>query len=158
MACGSPRPLFAALRQAENMQLAVLALPVAFSCSRRGNPPPCPFRCFLTRRIDYFRALAPLFANTRKSETSEVQVLTSEALPHMAGGRAFSPLYGTNRGCFSAGKCPWNEISMGWIGDSMGWKSEFMECFGRNTPRGCISKAKTRSGAGGRFNGLPNSA
>ena len=115
-------------------------------------------RCFLTWRIDYFRALALLLANTRKSETSDFQTLTSKAPPQGRLKMGFSPLYGTFRPHFSLENWPWIEISIPWIGESMGWKSISMGCFGRNTPRGRISKAKRRTTVGVRFNGLTYSA
>ena len=54
-------------------------------------------RCFLTWRIDYFRALALLLANTRKSETSNFQSHPSKDLPQGRLKMGFSPLYGTFR-------------------------------------------------------------
>ena len=158
MACGSPRPLFAALRQAENMQLAVLALPVAFSCSRRGNPPPCPFRCFLTRRIEYFRAPAPSLANTRKSEAPDAQTHPCEAPPQRGPKTTISPLYGTFRPHFSSEKWPWMRFSMGWIGDSMGWKSKSMGWIAREATWTGGNLAKRRTSVGVRLNALPYSA
>ena len=130
-------------------------------------------RCFLTWRIDYFRALALSLANTRKSETSDFQTLTSKAPPQGRLKMGFSPLYGTFRTHFSLENWPWIEISIPWIGESMGWKIEIsipwigesmgwksisMGCFGRNTPRGRISKAKRRTTVGVRFNALPHGA
>ena len=117
-----------------------------------------PLRCFLTWRIDYFRALAPWLANTRKSETYDFQMLTSNALPPNTRGRAFLPLYGTFWGYFSAENCPWMRFSMGWIGDSMGWKSKSMGCFDRGAAWTGENLAKRRTSVGVRFNGLPYSA
>ena len=108
-------------------------------------------RGFLTWRIEYFRAAALLLANTRKSEISDFQMLTSKASPLGGPKMWFSPLYGTFWGYFSAGKWPW-------IGESMGWKWISMGWIGRNTPRGRFFKAKRRTRVGVRFNGLPYSA
>ena len=113
---------------------------------------------FLTWRIDYFRPLALLLANTRKSETSNFQSHPSKDLPQGRLKTPFSPLYGTFRPHFSLENWPWIEISIPWIGESMGWKSISMGCFGRNTPRGRISKAKRRTTVGVRFNALPYGA
>ena len=121
-------------------------------------PPCCPLRCFLTWRIDYFRAPALSLANTRKSETSDVQAHPSDSPPHGRLKMVFSPLYGTFRPHFSSEKWPWIEISIPWIGESMGWKWISMGCFGRNTPCGRISNARSRTSLGVRFNGLPYSA
>ena len=121
-------------------------------------PPCCPLRCFLTWRIDYFRAPALSLANTRKSETSDVQAYPSDSPPHGRLKMVFSPLYGTFRPHFSSEKWPWIEISIPWIGESMGWKWISMGCFSRNTPCGRISNARSRTSLGVRFNGLPYSA
>ena len=95
-------------------------------------PPCCPLRCFLTRRIDYFRAPALSLANTRKSETSDVQAHPSDSPPHGRLKMVFSPLYGTFRPHFSSEKWPWIEISIPWIGESMGfgrrWASALTVC------------------------------
>ena len=56
-----------------------------------------PLRCFLTRRIDFFRAAALLLANTRKSERLDVQAHPSNTLPQRRPKMFFSPLYGTFR-------------------------------------------------------------
>ena len=90
-----------------------------------------PLRCFLTRRIDFFRAAALLLANTRKSERLDVQAHPSNTLPQRRPKMVFSPLYGTFRPHFSSEKWPWIEISIPWIGESMGWKWISMGCFGR---------------------------
>ena len=92
-------------------------------------------RGFLTWRIEYFRAAALLLANTRKSEISDLQMLTSKASPLGGPKMWFSPLYGTFWGYFSAGKWPWIGNSIPWIGESMGWKWISMGWIGRNTPR-----------------------
>ena len=47
---------------------------------------------------------------------------------------------------------------MGWIGDSMGWKSKSMGCFGRTAAWTHKNLAKRRTKVGVRFNGLPYSA
>ena len=113
---------------------------------------------FLTWRIDYFRPLALLLANTRKSETSNFQSHPSKDLPQGRLKTPFSPLYGTFRPHFSLENWPWIEISIPWIGESMGWKSDSMGWIERNTPRGRISNAKRRTKARVRFNALPYSA
>ena len=105
-------------------------------------------RCFLTWRIDYFRPLAFLLANTRKSETSNFQSHPSKDLPQGRLKMGFSPLYGTFRSHFSLENWPWIEISIPWIGESMGWKSISMGCFGRNTPRGRIAHRALGRAAG----------
>ena len=117
-----------------------------------------PLRCFLTRRIDYFRAPALLLANTRKSERLDVQAHPSNTLPQRRPKMVFSPLYGTFRPHFSSEKWPWIEISIPWIGESMGWKWISMGCFGRGAAWTGGNLAKRRTTVGVRFNGLPYSA
>ena len=117
-----------------------------------------PLRCFLTRRIDFFRAAALLLANTRKSERLDVQAHPSNTLPQRRPKMVFSPLYGTFRPHFSSEKWPWIEISIPWIGESMGWKWISMGCFGRGAAWTGGNLAKRRTTVGVRFNGLPYSA
>ena len=90
----------------------------------------------LTRKIDYFRASAPSHANERKTETSGLQAHPRE--PPLQGSQKapISPLYDTNRGPFSAEKCPWIENSTGWIARSMGRKQKskgWMACAAART-------------------------
>ena len=117
-----------------------------------------PLRCFLTRRIDFFRAAALLLANTRKSERLDVQAHPSNTLPQRRPKMVFSPLYGTFRPHFSSEKWPWIEISIPWIGESMGWKSISMGWIGRGAAWTHGNLAKRRTTVGVRFNGLPYSA
>ena len=131
----------------------------------RGGPPmrrnpslSRPPGCFLTRRIEYFRALAPLLANTRKSERLGFQAYPCEALPRGRPKARFLTLYGTNRGCFSFGKWPWIGNSIPWIGESMGWKQKSMGWIGRNIPRCRVFNAGRRTEARVRFNAVPYSA
>ena len=125
-----------------------------------ASPPPscCPLRCFLTRRIEFFRAPAPSLANTRKSETSDNETHLLGGLPHGRPKMAFSPLYGANRPQFSSEKWPWIGFSIGWIGRSMGWKSISMGCFGRAAAWRHGNLPKMRTEARVRFNALPYSA
>ena len=114
-----------------------------------------PLRCFLTRRIDFFRAAALLLANTRKSERLDFQAHPSNTLPQRRQKMVFSPLYGTFRPHFSSEKWPWIEISIPWIGESMGWKWISMGCFGQGAAWTGGNLAKRRTTVGVRFNGLP---
>ena len=89
------------------------------------SPPPHPHEKrqepqFLTRRIDYFRPRRPSHTNKRKSETPDNEAHPCDSPPHGSPKTPFSPLYGKIQGHFSVEKCPWIEISMGWIGRSMG--------------------------------------
>ena len=120
---------------------------------------PAPLRgCFLTQRIDYFRATAPLLANERKIETADFQSHPCEA-PPLGGPKApILPLYGANRGSFSAEKGPWNENSMGWIGRGMGWKWKSMGWMARAAARTHEKSAKRRRNPRVRINALPYSA
>ena len=115
-------------------------------------------RCFLTRRIEYFRALAPSLANTRKTERLGFQAHPCEAPPHGRPKARFLPLYGTNRGCFSIGKWPWSGISIPWIGRSMGWKQKSMGWIGRSAAWTDEKFAGRRAEACVRFNAVPYSA
>lgn len=132
---------------------------------RRNAPSPCPQPGFLTRRIDYFRALAPSLAFTRKSESLGFQIHRCDALPQGRHGCGISPLYGTNRPYFSVGNRPWMGNSIPWIGESMGWRWISMGWIGRGAawmhkkaPRISISNAKTRPSVAVRFNAVPYSA
>ena len=114
--------------------------------------------CFLTRRIDYFRATAPSLANTRKSETLDSDDYLRDAPPRRHYKLRFSPLYGTFSSDFSIGNRPW-------IVKSIPWKQKSMGCFGRNIPwigwtagRTPKNNAGRRTTVGVRFNGLPYSA
>ncbi len=114
--------------------------------------------CFLTRRIDYFRATAPSLANTRKSETLDSEDYLRDAPLRRYYKLRISPLYGTFRGDFSIGNRPW-------MTKSIPWKQKSMGCFGRNIPWIGWAAAWTHGknagmsvGAGVRFNGLPYSA
>ena len=113
---------------------------------------------FLTRRIDYFRPRRPSHANERKSETPDNEAHPCDLPPHGSPKTPFSPLYGKNQSHFSVEKCPWNEISMGWIGRSMGWKSKSMGWIDERPPSRRLSNAKRRTNTRVRFNGLPYSA
>ena len=117
-----------------------------------------PRHYFLTRRIDYFRTQAPSLANTRKPEALDNEAQTSQAFPQAARRRPFLPLYGANRPHFSIKNRPCIEISMGWIGESMGWKWKSMGCFGRRAAWTGENLAKRRTKVGVRFNCLPYSA
>ena len=55
-------------------------------------------------------------------------------------------------------KCPWSEISKGWIGRSMGWKQQSMGRIDAITPSRRISNAKTQTSVGVRINRVPYSA
>ena len=139
---------------------------------RRGGPSaaweassPCPHRGFLTRRIDYFRALVPSLANTRKLETPHSQAHSCDALPQGRHRRGISPLCVTNRPQFPAENRPWMGNSIPWIGESMGWKWISMGWIDgaaagihKKAPwrRGKISK--TRRSVAVRFNTVPYSA
>ena len=123
-----------------------------------SRPPVLPPGGFLTRRIDYFRALAPSLANTRKSETPHFQTHPCDARPQGRPKTRFSPPFGTFRGCFSIGNRPWMAISIPWKQKSMG-------CFGRNIPwigwsagRTPKNNAGRSVGVGVRFNALTYSA
>ncbi len=70
-------------------------------------PSPCPQRGFLTRRIDYFRALVPSLANTRKSETPHFQTHPCDAPPQGRPETRISPPCVTNRPEFSSENRPW---------------------------------------------------
>ena len=115
-------------------------------------------RCFLTRRIEYFRALAPLLANTRKTERLGFQIHPCEAPPQGRPKTRFLPLYGTNRGCFSIEKWPWIGNSIPWIGRSMGWKQKSMGWIGRSAAWTDEKFAGRRAEARVRFNAVPYSA
>ena len=112
----------------------------------------------LTRKIDYFRASAPSHANERKTETPGLQTLPRE-IPSQGSQKApISPLYGTNRGLFSSGKCQCIVNCMGWIGRSMGWKQQSKGWIDENVPSLGISIAKRRTETPARINSLPYSA
>ena len=56
----------------------------------------CPHRGFLTRRIDYFRALVPSLANTQKSEIPHFQTHPSDVPPQRRRRCRISPPCVTN--------------------------------------------------------------
>ena len=125
---------------------------------RRKATSPCPPRCFLTWRIEYFRARAQSAAFERKLEELGFQTHPCGALPQGCQKAWFSPLYGTFRGYFSSRKWPSIEISVPWIGRSMGWKWKSMGCFGRTAAWTHKNLPKRRTTVGVRFNALPYSA
>ena len=132
---------------------------------RRNAPSPCPQPGFLTRRIDYFRALAPSLAFTRKSESLGFQTHRGGALPQGCHRCGISPLYGTNRPYFFSEKWPWMGNSIPWIGESMGWRWISMGRIARTAARmhknaawKCGKIAKTRPSVAVRFNAVPYSA
>ena len=125
----------------------------------------CPQRGFLTRKIDYFRAVAPSLANTRKMETPHFQTYTCDALPQGRPKTRISPLYGTNRPPFSSENRPWMGNSIPWIGRSMGWKWKSMGWSDGSAAWTHRKAAWTRGNNAGRrasvavrINGLPYSA
>ena len=120
--------------------------------------PPCPQRGFLTRRIDYFRALVPSLANTRKSERLGFQVLRCDEVPQRCPKTRILTLYGAFWGCFSVGMWPWMGISIPWIGRSMGWRWRSMGWIGRAAALRRGKFAGRRASVGVRFNGVPYSA
>ena len=128
--------------------------------SRRGRR-----RCFLTRRMRFFRTPAPPLANGRKPETPDIQAQASGGPPYGCPGTRFLPLYVTFRGDFSVrGRPPtgdskgWIGISMGCIGDSAPWISKRVACTGAPAARKRANRAGRRTAKGGRFNSLPHGA
>ena len=87
---------------------------------------------------------APLFFNTENRFFSR--------------GCALARKYAKIRTHFSSEKWPWIEISIPWIGESMGWKWISMGCFGQGATWTGGNLAKRRTTVGVRFNGLPYSA
>ena len=119
---------------------------------------PCPVVRFLTRRMRYFRAIAPSCANTRKSETLDIEALTRRLPFDSSRKRRFLPLFGENRCDFSSRKCPWSEISIPWIAISMGCCRRSVPWIAASGPCAARFVAKRRAGTGVRFNGLPYGA
>ena len=128
-------------------------------------PSPCPHRGFLTRRIDYFRALVPSLENTRKSETPHFQTHPCDAPPQGRPETRISPPCVTNYPEFSSENRPWMGNSIPWIGRSMGWRWISMGWIGRSAAwthkkATWIHKnfAGRRTSVAVRFNAVPYSA